>query len=134
MLNFELIDRLHLSDAELRLAIVHHAVRVNRRERHYRNGRESIALADRPVILVDDGASRCEAVRQAIRLLHRLHVDRIIVATPAACHHAACDLSLEVDEFITLAETGETVPTSSCFRYFPRTSAARIRRLMCAAD
>ena len=133
MLNFELIDRLHLTDAELRLAILRHAMRVSRRELLYRDGRPSLDLADRPVILADDGGSRCEMVRHAVRLLHRLHVDRIIVAAPVACHEAACDLGLEVDAFVTLSEPEATLPPSAWFLDFPRTSAAKVQRLMRSA-
>lgn len=133
MLNFELIDRLRLTDAEIRRAILHKAVRVNCRERHYRDGRPSIDLADRTVILTDDGSSRCNTIRNAVRLLHRRHVDRIIIATPAACRHDACDLGMEADEFVSLAESNAPLPPSAFFKNCPRTSSRGVKRLLHAA-
>lgn len=133
MLNFELIDRLHLSDAELRKAILRKAVCVSRREQHYRDGRPSIDLADRTVILADDGASRCETIRNAIRLLHRRHAERIIIATPAACQHAASDLGMEADEFVSLTQAEEPQPPAAWFMQCPRTTSRRVKCLLHAA-
>lgn len=133
MLNFELIDRLHLSDAEIRGAILRKAVCVNRREQLYRDGRPSIDLADRTVILADDGASRCETIRNAIRLLHRRHAERIIIATPSACQHAACDLGMEADEFVSLAEAETPQPPTALFAQCQRTTSRRVKRLLHAA-
>lgn len=115
MLNYEMIDRLHLSDEEIRRAVLKKAVRLARREHHYRNRRPSIKVADRTVILADDGSSSRATLRNAIRLLRRQHADHVVMAVPMACHHAAYDLGMEADEVVSLLELPAAVPVHKWF-------------------
>lgn len=115
MLNCAMIDRLHLSEEDVRGAVLKKAVRLARRERLYRSQRPSIDVADRTVILVDDGSSSCATMRNSIRLLHRQHADHVIVAVPMTCHHAACDLRMETDEVVSLVEPSSRVPAAKWF-------------------
>lgn len=130
MLDFNLIDRLHLDEDDVRAAIRRCAGQVNRREWFLRAGRPAVNVADHSVILSDDGSSRCEMLRHAVRLLHRCHVERVVLATAAACRRVACDLKLEVDEMICLTQPSETRPPESVFRNSPHTSYARVRDLL----
>jgi predicted phosphoribosyltransferase len=115
MLNCAMIDRLHLSEEDVHRAVLRKAVRLARREHLYRSQRPSIDVADRTVILVDDGSASCSTLRNSIRLLHRQHADHVIVALPVTCHQAACDLRMEADEVICLAEPSAAVPTATWF-------------------
>lgn len=115
MLNCAMIDRLHLSDEEVRNAVLKKAVRLARREHLYRSQRPSIEVADRTVILVDDGSSSCSTLRNSIRLLHRQHAEHVIVALPVTCHHAACDLRMEADEVVSLMEPAAEMPAANWF-------------------
>lgn len=130
MLNCAMIDRLHLSDEDVRHAILNKAVRLARRERLYRSQRPSIDVADRTVILVDDGSSSCATLRNSIRLLHRQHVDHVIVAVPVTCHHSACDLRMEADEVVSLMEPSAQAPPAKWFESFPPTSSAEVRDIL----
>lgn len=130
LLNSAMIDRLHLSDQDIKAAVLMGSLELARQERLYRGHRSSLEVADHTVILVDDGTTPCAMVRDAIRLLRRKHADRIVVAMPAACHHAACDLRLEADEVVTLAETASSIPAGKWFRRFPKTTDAEVRRLL----
>jgi predicted phosphoribosyltransferase len=75
----------------------------------------AIEVADQNVILVDDGASPCSMIRDAIHLLRRQHAERVVVAVPAPCHHSACEMRLEADEVVTLAEPSSEYPASRWF-------------------
>lgn len=130
MLNSALIDRLHLSEEVVRGAVLRKALRLARREKLYRNHRASVDVADRTVILVDDGTASCATLRNAIRLLHRQHADHVVVAVPVTCHHAACDLRMEADEVVALEEPAADVPPRKWFESFPPTTAAEVRRIL----
>ncbi len=132
MLNSAMIDRLHLDDADIRRAVLRKSLQIARRERLYRNHLPSLEVADRTVILVDDGCSKCATVRHAIRLLRRQHAEHVIVAIPAACHHAACDLRLEADEVVTLMEPSSPLSPGKCFDHFPPITVAEVQRLLSA--
>jgi putative phosphoribosyl transferase len=67
MLNYSMIDRLHLSEEDVRRAVLKKAVRLARREHLYHSRRPSIDVADRTVILVDDGSATSSTLRNSIR-------------------------------------------------------------------
>ena len=130
LLNSAMIDRLHLSDEEVREAVLRECVEIARRERLYRGDHPSLEVADRTVILVDDGSTPCSTVRNAIRLLRRQHAERIVVALPAVCRHSACDLRFETDEVVTLAEPSSPTPAGRWFREFPPTTDREVRTVL----
>lgn len=129
-LNNAMIDRLHLSDAEIRSAVLRKSLQLARREKFYRGHHPSLMVADHTVILVDDGSTPYTALQNAIRLLRRQHAERIIVTLPSACRLAACDLRMETDDVVTLMEPKSTITAAKCYRHFPRTSAKDVRRLL----
>ena len=130
MLNSAMIDRLHLSDEEIREAVLKECQHIASRERVYRGGHPSMDVADHTVILVDDGSTPCVSIRNAIRLLRRQHADRVVVALPALCRNSACDLRYETEEVVTLAEPTSPAPAGRWFRHFPPTSDHEVRCLL----
>ena len=133
MLNSAMIDQLHLDEEEIRDAVLKESIHLARRERLYRSNRPSIDVADHTVILVDDGSSTCSTLRNAIRLLKRQHAEHVVVATPAACHHSACDLRMEADGVVTLAEPSAEIPASKWFENFTPPSPEEICRILQSA-
>jgi putative phosphoribosyl transferase len=130
VLNCAMIDRLHLTEEEVRGAVLAKSIRLARRERTYRPRRPSMEVADRRVILVDDGTTECAVIRDAIHLLRRQHAEHVLVALPAACHHSACDMRMEADEVVTLAEPSGEFPASRWFEQHAPPSSDEIRRIL----
>jgi len=130
ILNCALIDYLHLSDSAVRSAVLEESMELCRRERLYRGDAPSIDVADQTVILVDDGGTPCNIIRDAIRLLRRQHAERIVFVTPATCHHAACNLRHEADEVVTLSEPSKPVSVGKWLKHVHRTTDDEVCRLM----
>jgi putative phosphoribosyl transferase len=130
MLNSEMIDRLHLSDDVVRGAVLRKALRLARRERLYHKQHSSVDVADRTVILVDDGTASCSTLRNAIRLLHRQHADHVVVAVPVTCRHSACDLRMEADDVVSLEESSVEIAAGKWFESFPPTTTAEVLRIL----
>jgi predicted phosphoribosyltransferase len=130
MLNMAMIDSLHLSDDVVRGAVLRKALRLARRERLYRGHHSSVDVADKTVILADDGTAHCSVLCNAIRLLHRQHADHVVVAVPVACQHVACDLRMEADELVTLEEPALEITAGKWFESFPPTTSAEVRRIL----
>lgn len=130
MLDCAMIDRLQLSDTEINAAVLKKSLKLARREKLFRGHQHSLVVADHTVILVDDGSTPCATIRSAIRLLRRQHAERIVVALPAACRHVVCDLRMEADKVVTLAEPQAPIQTGKLFKHFPRTTVAEVRRLL----
>ena len=133
MLNCAMIDNLHLSEQDIREAVLRKSLELAERERAYRSQRPSLEVADRNVILVDDGSSACSILRSAIRLLRRQHVEKVVVAVPAACHNAACDLRMEADEVVALVEPAAASPAGKWFEHFEPPTHNEVRRMLKSA-
>jgi len=129
-LNCALIDQLHLSDSEVSAAILRECAELARCEKLYRNGHPSLSVADKTVILVDDGVTPCHMFRDAIRLLRRQHAERIVVALPATSCHDSCDLRLEADKVVALAESDTCGAPQKCFRKFPPATEEKACRIL----
>jgi putative phosphoribosyl transferase len=82
------------ADAELR--------EVARRETSYRDGRPRPHLANRAVILIDDGLATGATMRVAILAVRREHPQKIVVAVPVASTEACASLAGAVDEMVCL--------------------------------
>ena len=130
MLNSAMIDRLHLSKPEVNSAVLDGSMRLARREKRCRGKKAAIEIADRTVILIDDGTAPCEVIRAAVRLLRRQHAERVIVALPVVCHDTASDLRMEADQVVTLAEPEYSGVAGNWFEQFPMTTDADVRRLL----
>jgi len=130
MLNSAMIDNLHLDADVVRGAVLRKALRLARRERLYRGHHPSVDVADRTVILVDDGTSSCSTLRNAIRLLHRQHAEHVVVAVPFTCSNAACDLRMEADEVVTLEESSVEIAAGEWFDSYPPPTSAEVVRIL----
>lgn len=132
LLDHAMIDRLQLSDADLRAAILREAIEIASRERFFRGGLPSLEVADQTVILVADDSMPCDAICQAIRLLKRQHVERVILAMPTASHRAVCELRLVANEVVTLVEPTLDGAIPRWLRRMPRLSDRDVRRITVA--
>lgn len=129
MLNSEMIDRLHLSESDINMVVLKESLEIARKERLYRGHRPSLEVADKIVILVDDGTSPCSSVRDAIRLLRRQHAEQVVVAMPTSRRNTACDLRMEADDVVILAEPKAAAP-DKWFEKFPQLSDDDVCQLL----
>lgn len=133
MLNCAMIDNLHLSEQDIREAVLRKSLELAEREHMYRSQRPSLDVTDRNVILVDDGSSACAILRSAVRLLRRQHAEQVVVAVPVSCHNAACDLRMEADEVVVLAEPTSASPAGKWFEHFETPTHGEVRRMIHSA-
>src|SRR5262249_52288343 len=75
---------------------------LERRERHYRNGRPPPDFNGRTVILVDDGLATGATMRAAVAALRQQGAARIIVAAPVGAPTTCQDLKNAAGEVICL--------------------------------
>jgi len=81
-LNSEAVDAFHLSHEDLEDLIQAQRREIARRQTLYRQGRSVPVLADRTVILVDDGLASGAEMQAAVMALRLLQPARLIVAVP----------------------------------------------------
>jgi erythromycin esterase-like protein/predicted phosphoribosyltransferase len=104
-----------------------------RRELAYREGRPMPELADRIVILVDDGLATGASMRAALLALRRLRPGRIVVAVPAAPSSTCQELRLEVDEVVCATTPSPFLAVGQAYWDFAQTTDEEVRELLRAA-
>lgn len=76
------------------------SVALERLETIYREGRPEVNIANRPVIVVDDGVATDFTLKAAIIALRQLRPRHLIVALPVATQEVCAELAAAVDELV----------------------------------
>jgi putative phosphoribosyl transferase len=77
-------------------------VEIERRRKAYLQGRASVPVEGRTVILVDDGIATGASVRAALKALRRRNPRALVLAVPVAPFEAIDELRKMVDEVVCL--------------------------------
>jgi putative phosphoribosyl transferase len=101
-----------------------------RRETAYREGRAKASLADRIVILVDDGLATGSTMRVAIQAARRERPQRVVVAVPVAAPETCDALSAEADEMICLYTPDPLYAVGLWYTNFSQTGDEEVVRLL----
>jgi putative phosphoribosyl transferase len=101
-LNPEAVDAFNLSHDDLEGLIQAHRREIARRQALYRQGRRVPALADRTVILVDDGIATGSTFFATIEAVTELSPRRLIAAIPVGPRETLARVKSLVDELIVL--------------------------------
>jgi predicted phosphoribosyltransferase len=96
-LNEALVARTRLTEEEIERGTAETTEKVATRTRALRGDRPLPAVAQRPVILVDDGLASGFTMRVAVEALRKADAGRIIVAAPTGHDHSVQALKREVD-------------------------------------
>jgi putative phosphoribosyl transferase len=103
------------------------------RERVYRGGRGSPAVAGRTVIVVDDGMATGSTMIAALRSLRTQGPGHLVAAAPVSSVEAAAAVRAEADCFVTLAIPEPFDSVGRWYASFPQTSDAEVRDLLAIA-
>lgn len=134
VLNQEVIRRFQISPAELEQVTGHETVELQRRDRAYRQGRPPLNVAEKTVILVDDGIATGSTLKAAIAPLKEQHPAKIIVAVPIAPPDTVADLERRVDQVVSLIQPEPLYSISLWYRTFDQTSDATVCSLLAKAE
>ena len=106
---------------------------IERRARLYRGGRPEPALAQRPVIIVDDGIATGSTMEAAVKIARGRQAARVIVAVPVAPPDTLGRLEPEVDELVRLVSPLRFRAVSQWYDAFDQTSDAEVQDLLATA-
>ena len=79
---------------------------IERRCEAYRRGWARLAVADKTVVVVDDGIATGTTVRAALKALRRMRPSRIVLAVAVASNDTIYELSKLVDDVVCLSQPG----------------------------
>jgi putative phosphoribosyl transferase len=100
---------------------------LRRREAAYRDGRPPVALAGRPVVLVDDGLATGATMRAAVLAVRRQSPLRITVAVPVGSPRACEALAGDVDEVLCLLAPRSFRAVGQAYADFAATTDDEVR-------
>lgn len=103
-----------------------------RRTELYRADRPATDVADRTVVLVDDGVATGVSARAALRWLRTRAPRKLILATPVASRTALDRLRGDADEIVTLMVPDRFGAVSTWYRQFDQTPDEVVSQLLAA--
>src|SRR5690606_21881617 len=109
---------------------------LGRRQITYRGDRPQIAMADRTVVVVDDGAATGTTMKAVLVALRRRSPRQVIVALPVAPPATVRDLATEADRVVCLHVPQAFVALGQYYRQFPQLTDEEVVRILdqAAAD
>ena len=119
----EIIDR--VTETEMR--------ELRRRDQAYRGKRSAPVMADRCVILVDDGLATGATMRAAVAAVHQQQPARVVVAVPVAPPVTIALLRQEVDEVICPAMPEPFFGIGQWYEDFSQVTDEEVRSLLAQA-
>jgi len=130
VLNDVVLYELNLRPAAIDAVAREEERELRRRELAYRGHGESPAIADKIVILVDDGIATGSTMRAAIRALRHQQPSRLIVAAPVAAFATAKEIRGEVDELVILHTPPHFIAVGQWYANFDQTTDEDVTTLL----
>ena len=101
-----------------------------RREQLYRNGRPSISIAGRTVIVVDDGLATGATMRAATLAIRQQRPLELVVAVPVGAEEGCRGLEDQATEVVCPARPEPFSAVSMWYRNFPQATDDEVRKLL----
>lgn len=130
VLNQDVVRALRIDEASIDAIAAREQVELERREKLYRGDRQLPAVAQRTVILVDDGLATGATMRAAVQSLRQLGPRRLVVAVPTGAPETCADLEREVDELLCLITPEPFYGVGLWYDHFTQTPDAEVTRLL----
>ncbi len=134
LVNHDVVDALGIPPEVIDQAARREQVELERRERLYRGSRPLIPLANKTVVLVDDGLATGSTMRAAVTAVGQQQPARIIVAVPVGASSTCEELAGEADEVICLRSPDPFMAVGLWYRDFTPTSDNEVRTLLARND
>lgn len=133
VLNPEVIEGLGISTEVLERVAEAEMREVRRRDQAYRGQRPAPSLADRCVILVDDGLATGATMRAAIAVVRQHQPARLVVAVPVAPPSTITVLRSEADEVVCPVTPEPFFGISRWYEDFAQVTDEDVRALLAQA-
>ncbi|WP_150308520.1 phosphoribosyltransferase [Planctomonas psychrotolerans] len=106
------------------------SLELDRRQRLYRGDRSTIDVADRTVLVVDDGVATGATMRAALTALRAGRPARVVVAVPVGSREACDALGDLADEVVCARYPEPFWAVGSAYSRFDQTSDDEVQRIL----
>lgn len=103
---------------------------LERRERVYREGRPAVELADRVVLLIDDGLATGSTMKAAVQAVRARRPSRIVVAVPVGAADTCRAFQAIADEVVCARVPDRFNAVGQWYRDFSQTTDDEVRALL----
>ena len=133
-LNPDAVEAFHLSHDDLEGLIQAQRREIARRQALYRQGRPVPVLADRTVILVDDGIATGSTFFATIEAVTELSPGRLVAAIPVGPHETLARVKSLVDELVVLEMPDPFSAVGEAYQDFTQVEDEQVVALLKAAQ
>lgn len=130
VLNEDIIQSLHISEQTIDQAAEAERRKLERLEQAYRGDRPRILLAEKIVILVDDGLATGASMRAAVDAVRQQRPAKIVVAVPTAAPETCVQFQVYVDQIVCATTPQPFYGVGKWYLDFAQTSDEEVRRLL----
>lgn len=130
VMNPQVIEQAQVTEAEIDAETKRQQQELERRERAYRNGRSFPDLADRIVIVVDDGFATGATMRAAVEALCQYAPREVVVAVPVAPPHVEDATFRDADRVVVVLQPTPFLAVGHWYRDFTQTADAEVVQLL----
>jgi putative phosphoribosyl transferase len=130
ILNPDVLHSSNVSSEQIEQAVTRETAELERRERLYRSDRKEINVADRTVILVDDGLAIGSTMRAAIAALRQKGATKIVSAIPVAAGSTCKLIETEADGVVCLFAPAGFYAVGQYYRDFSQTTDQEVHDLL----
>lgn len=130
VVNDEVVGPLGIPATVIDSVAVSEQIELERREHLYRGNRAPIGLANKTVIIVDDGLATGSTMRAAVVAAKQQQPARVIVAVPVGAPATCKELAREADDVVCLMMPEPFVAVGLWYKDFSPTSDHDVQRLL----
>jgi len=130
VLNEEVVRLLRIPEAVIGTVAAQEQQELERRARHYRDGRPALDVRGRTIILVDDGLATGATMRAAVAALRQQQPAHIVITVPVAARSTCDELRAEGEDIVCGAMPEPFYAVGLWYEDFSQTSDAEVRDLL----
>jgi putative phosphoribosyl transferase len=130
VINDSLVRSLGISDDQVQEAIERETDELHRRERAYRGDRPPADMANKTVILVDDGIATGASMLAAVRAVRADAPSAVVVAVPVGPPSTCRELATEADDVVCATMPAGFEAVGQAYEDFHQVTDDEVRELL----
>jgi putative phosphoribosyl transferase len=130
VLNDEVVHWLGIRPEQIEAVAQREQAELERRQREYSDGRSSPSLANKTVIIIDDGLATGSTMRAAVQAVKQQAPARVVVAVPVGAPDTCEEMMSTADEVVCGRMPVQFSAVGQWYRNFGQTSDEEVRALL----
>jgi putative phosphoribosyl transferase len=130
VLNDEVVGAYRIPQSVIDAVAKEEQLELERREREYRDGRPSVPLKERTVVLVDDGLATGSTMKAAVQAVRARGPAKIIVAVPVGSPDTCHEFADIADQIVCARAPEYFTAVGQWYRDFSQTTDEEVRELL----